>query len=152
MSNQIERTLSQSGTEASQAFGSVFGRHMADVGDDAAKSIQNALRGGVDEAVRGVSSQFGAMSGVAQSALSGISTGAAAAGLGIAAVAVGVVKVGEALYEVGQRFDDLGDTMAVQTGRMGDDLDRLMGTVKDVGSTTAASFETIGNIVGRISQ
>ena len=152
VADQIERTLSQSGSESSRAFGTTFNRHMADVGDEAAKSIQNALRGSVDEAVRGVSSQFGAMGGVAQSALSGISTGAAAATLGVAALVIGVVKVGEALYDVGARWDGLADTISVQTGRMGDDLDQLMSTVKDVGATTAASFETIGDIVGQLSQ
>lgn len=100
---------------------------------------------GVGGAISGVTSAFGEIGG-------GAAAAAAAAGVSFAAIAVAAVKAGEALYGVGERFDGITDGISARTGKLGDDMDALTASLRNVGTTTAASFESIGDVLGRVSQ
>lgn len=80
----------------------------------------------------------------------GLATGAAITGT--AALVVGVVAAGKALYDLGSRWDNIADGITARTGKVGVELESMMKDVSDVGATTAASLEAIGNIRSQIDQ
>lgn len=84
--------------------------------------------------------------------LGDVSSRAAVAATGVAAVGAAAVVAGRQLYEMGARWDDITDTIAVKTGKVGGELDSIVASVKNVGSSTAAPLEDIGNIAGQVVQ
>lgn len=75
--------------------------------------------------------------------------GAAAIGLG--AIAVGAVAAGKALYEVGEQFDDAYDTIRVQTGATGKELERLKRDFKGVVSMVPTDFDSAADAIGYLN-
>ena len=121
-------------------------------GNEFSTGFHTGLRGGIDEAVKGFTSQFGAMGDTASSVLTKIPVGAAAAATGIAAIAIAAVKVGEALYGVGEQFDDAFDTLAVRTNLAGEELDGLNQSLRNVAAQSASSLGDVADILGRVNQ
>ena len=96
---------------------------------------------------------LGDMAGKAGQALTAAGVVAAGAALaGIAALGAGVVVAGRELYNLGQAWDDVTDSIAVRTGKLGPDLDKLKNAVKDLAPSTASSIGQIGDVVGSVSQ
>lgn len=104
-------------------------------------ALQNTRFASVANDVERLGTQFGS-----------IGLKMAAGATAFAALVVGAVEVTKAFYEVGERWDSISDSISIKTGKMGDDLGKLTDIVKDVGTTTAASFEDIANIVSQLSQ
>lgn len=77
--------------------------------------------------------------------------GLIAAGAGFLAAAKAAVEVGKYLYSVGETFDEVEDTIRVKTGAMGDDLDGLVDSAKNVGGQVPAEFEAIGPVIGDLN-
>lgn len=99
---------------------------------------------------------FGKLGDLATSAGTALaSVGVIAAGaatVGIAAFAAGVVVAGRALYDLGKSWDDVADSIAIKTGTLGPELDKLKNAVKDLAPNTAASIADIGDAVGSVRQ
>lgn len=84
--------------------------------------------------------------------LGGISAGGLAAAGGITAVVAGVGAASKALYDLGAQWDDIGDSMAARTGKVGDELKSMTDVVRRVGADTAAPLNQIGDVAGRVVQ
>lgn len=111
--------------------------------------------------VRIISDAKGAISGFNQTGdaagglggkLSGkLGPGLLAAAGGVAAIAAGAIEAGKFLYGVGETFDEVEDTIRVGTGAIGDDLDGLVDSAKNVGTTVPAQFEDIGPVIADLN-
>ena len=111
--------------------------------------------------VRIISDAKGAISGFNQTGdaagglggkLSGkLGPGLLAAAGGVAAIAAGAIEAGKFLYGVGETFDEVEDTIRVGTGAIGDDLDGLVDSAKNVGTTVPAQFEAIGPVIADLN-
>ncbi|AQT78326.1 hypothetical protein B1R94_02350 [Mycolicibacterium litorale] len=119
------------------SLGSEFMTGLTSAISSGGTGVGSAL-GGVTEALGGIESKAALM--------------AAGVGLSLAGIAIGAVKVGEALYGVGKRFDAIYDGIAARTGATDDQMGQLKQSVQEVGNTTASSLESIGDVVGRVSQ
>ena len=96
---------------------------------------------------------LGDMAGKAGSAMAAAGVVAAGAALaGIAALGGGVIVLGRELYELGKSWDDTMDGIAIKTGILGPELDKLKQNVKDLAPNTAASIGAIGDVVGSVKQ
>jgi hypothetical protein len=84
--------------------------------------------------------------------LGGISPVAVGATAGIAAIALGAIEGAKALYSLGATWDDISDTITGRTGIMGDQLNAITDSIKDVGRQSAISFEDIGQFAGGVAQ
>lgn len=116
------------------------------------EDAQNKLRRGTGSLGDG----FGKLSdlaGTAGKALVAAGVVAASAAVaGIAALTAGLVVAGRELYDLGQTWDDVTDSIAVKTGKLGPDLQTLKNNIKDIAPTTASSIGAIGDVVGSVSQ
>lgn len=110
------------------------------------------IREALGEGIRGATAQFGPLGTAAETVIGGMSTRAAIAATGIGAIGLAAVASGKQLYDLGSTWDDITDNIAVRTGKLGADLDSIVGTVRELGSETAAPLEAIGDIAGRVSQ
>lgn len=137
--------------EAADAYDG-YERSMVNAGVRGGSGFRNGLRAGMDGAVSEFRSRTGVMGDVAVEAFSGMSRGAVVAAAGIAGVGAAAVVVGRQLYDLGAVWDNVADTMALRTGKIGGDLDSLMGTVRRIGPNTAASLDVIGDVTSRVSQ
>ena len=110
----------------------------------------------LSDGTRGLGGNFGSlgeMAGKAGAALTTAGVVAAGAALaGIAALGAGVIVAGREIYNLGQAWDDVTDSIAVKTGKLGPDLDKLKTAVKDLAPSTASSIAQIGDVVGSVSQ
>lgn len=116
------------------------------------EDAQNKLRRGTGSLGDG----FGKLSDLAGTAgkalvAAGV-VAASAAAAGIAALTAGLVVAGRELYDLGQTWDDVTDSIAVKTGKLGPDLQTLKNNIKDIAPTTASSIGAIGDVVGSVSQ
>lgn len=66
-------------------------------------------------------------------------------------VAAGI-GTGVALYNVGATFDDVRDTIRVNTGAVGDELDGLVTSAENVGARVPAQFDAIGPAISTLNQ
>lgn len=127
-------------------------RALAAAGLSAGSEFMGGLTSAIASSAPGVGS---ALSGV-ESALGGVGGKAAltAAGIGsvFAAVATAAAVAGRALYDLGERYDGIYDGIAARTGATEAQMESLQQSVRNVGNTTADSLESIGDIVGRVSQ
>lgn len=71
--------------------------------------------------------------------------------IGTAAIGAGATAVGAALYKVGEVFDDVTDTIRTGTGATGANLDALVASAKNIGSTIPAEFEKIGPVLADVN-
>jgi hypothetical protein len=155
----IAREVEQAMSEASRNITRDFNRSMSGmgvdlrrVGRDAGNSLREGISGSVDEAVRGVTSQFGAMGQAAQSVFSAIPKGAAVAAVGVAGIGLAAVAAGRQLYDMGAQWDNVVDGITGRTGIVGAELTSLTNTVKELAATTALPIENIGDIAGAVAQ
>jgi TP901 family phage tail tape measure protein len=96
---------------------------------------------------------LGDMAGKAGSAMAAAGVVAAGAALaGIAALGGGVIILGRELYELGKSWDDTMDGIAIKTGIIGPELDKLNSSLKAMAPSTAASIGAIGDVMGSVSQ
>lgn len=72
--------------------------------------------------------------------------------IGSAAIGAGALAAGAALYKVGEIFDDVTDTIRANTGATGADLDSLVTSAKNIGTTVPAEFEKIGPVLSAVNQ
>lgn len=155
VADQMERQFGDAGRGSATAFGRLFSDGLGglrSIGADAGTQFGTGLRAGIDDAIRGATSQFGSLGDSANGVLTGMTRGAGLAAVGVAGIGVAAVAAGQQLYDLGAQWDDIGDSIAVRTGKLGDDLDRITGMVRDLGAETAAPLESIGDIAGRVSQ
>lgn len=122
---------------------------------DSYKDLENA-QSKLGTKTGGLGLEFGKLgdlagkAGVAMAA-AGVAA-ATAATVGIAALAAGVIAAGRELYNLGEQWDNVTDALAIKTGKIGPDLDKLKTAVKDLAPSTASSINDIGNVVGQVSQ
>lgn len=157
--DQVADQLDRMGADAGRGGAASFSRMFSDglgglrgIGADAGAQFSSGLRGGIDDAVSDFTRGFGAMGDTANAAYAGMSRGAGLVAAGVAGIGVAAVAAGKQLYDLGSTWDDIGDGIAIRTGKLGDDLDRITGMVRDLGAETAAPLESIGDIAGRVSQ
>lgn len=156
VAREVEEALSDAAKNITRDFnrnmsglgGDTFRR----VGRDAGNSLRDEIRGSMDEAVRGVTSQFGAMGRVADQAFAAIPRGAGLAAVGVAGVGLAAVAAGKQLYDLGAMWDNVVDSITGRTGMVGAELTALTNTVKDLASSTALPIAEIGNIAGQVAQ
>lgn len=72
-------------------------------------------------------------------------------GTGTAAIVAGAAVAGAALYSIGDTFDNVEDTIRVGTGAMGEDLDALTQSAKNVGTSVPAAWEDVGQTVADVN-
>lgn len=99
-----------------------------------------------------VEASLGEADGVATS--SGLSAGkkwGAALAVGVAAAAAVVTAAVAGLYKIGGVFDDVSDTIRVQTGASGDALNGLVDVANKVGATVPAQFGKVGTTVADLN-
>ena len=152
---QLKDQMGDAGQKSGREFSDNFHRGiggMRGMGQVAATEFRTGLRGGIDDAVRDFTSQFGAMGDAAHSVFGRIGSGGSVAALGVAGIGLAAVGVVQQLYTLGSTFDNITDTMALSTGKVGDSLDSLMATVREVGASAAAPLEVIGEVTGAVSQ
>lgn len=133
----MERRFGEAGTRAGEQAGSNLMSGLLKHLSSAAPEVANALSG-----ITGIAGEMGAI-------FTEAGGGAVAA---IAAIAVATVTTGDALVHLGAQFEEISNTIAWRTGKMGSDLEALAANVDNVGKNTASSFEKIGDIGGRVSQ
>jgi hypothetical protein len=108
------------------------------------------------DGTKGLGLNFDGLSGMAgkagqaMTAAGVVAAGAALAGL--AALGAGVLVLGRELYDLGKSWDDTMDGIAIKTGIIGPELDKLKQNVKDLAPNTAASIDAIGGVVGSVKQ
>lgn len=73
-----------------------------------------------------------------------------AAGIGAAFVTAGVVAA-KGLYDVGAQWDDVKDTIRVGTGAVGESLDGLIDSAKNVATSIPAAIEDIGPVIADVN-
>jgi TP901 family phage tail tape measure protein len=56
-----------------------------------------------------------------------------------------------AVFAIGQTFDGAFDSIRANTGKTGDELESLKGSLRTVASTTATSFEEAAGVIGTLS-
>lgn len=157
VANDVERAMAEAARNISRDFNRAMsgiggGNDMRRVGSDMGNNLRDGLRGSLDEAVRGVTSQFGAMGRIAESTFASMPRGATLAAAGVAGIGVAAVAAGKQLYDLGATWDSIADSITLRTGKVGAELTALTDAVGDVGSTTAASLGSIGEIIGQLSQ
>lgn len=125
---------------------------------DAASSYKDLedAQGRLGTKTGGLGLEFGKLSDIAGKAgmamaAAGVAA-ATAATVGIAALAAGVIAAGRELYNLGEQWDNVTDALAIKTGKIGPDLDKLKTAVKDLAPSTASSINDIGSVVGQVSQ
>ncbi len=152
---QLKDQMGDAGQKSGREFSDNFHRgigSMRGMGQVAATEFRTGLRGGIDDAVRDFTRQFGAAGDAANAVFGRINSGAGMAALGVAGIVGAVGTATAALYKLGSDWDNITDSMALSTGKVGDDLDKLMATVREVGASAAAPMETIGQVTGAVSQ
>ena len=152
---QLKDQMGDAGQKSGREFSDNFHRgigSMRGMGQVAATEFRTGLRGGIDDAVRDFTRQFGAAGDAANAVFGRINSGAGMAALGVAGIVGAVGTATAALYKLGSDWDNITDGMALSTGKVGDDLDKLMATVREVGASAAAPLETIGQVTGAVSQ
>jgi len=110
----------------------------------------------------GFSALSGAMSGTRFGALAsdvgnltskfggaGLAIGGAVAGF--AALAVGATELMKALYNLGEKWDSITDSISLKTGKMGDDLNKVVDQVAQASLKSSNSLENLGRIGGQLS-
>ena len=108
-------------------------------------------------AVKIISDAKSAIEGFKQTADSADGLGGKLAAIGPGALAVGgaivtgVVAVGKAMYDLGSRFDEVADTIRVDTGATGEALDGLVDVAHGVATTIPTSFEQAGTTVANVN-
>ena len=133
-------------------------RDAATVNRDALRSYSDleSIQGRLSGKTSGLGMEFGKLGDLAGKAGTALaSAGVVAAGaatVGIASLAAGVIAAGRELYNLGQQWDDVTDSLAVKTAKIGPDLDKLKTAVKDLAPATASSIGDIGNVIGSVSQ
>lgn len=105
-----------------------------------AEELIPELGGAGDKAAQGFGDKF-------KSGLGKIDAGKATLGLG-----AGLVAGFTGLYQVGATFDDLADTIRVDTGASGAALDGLVGVAESVGARVPAEFDKIGPTIADLNQ
>lgn len=122
---------------------------------DSFKEYEDAQKR-LGDGARGLGDRFGGlgdMAGKAGQALTTAGVVAAGAALaGITALGGGVIILGRQLYDLGAQWDDVTDSIAVRTGKLGPELEKLTEAVKDIAPSTASSITQIGAVVGAVSQ
>ena len=122
---------------------------------DSYNDLSNAQKR-LGDGTRGLGGSFGDLgsmagkAGVALTAAGVVAAGAALAG--IAALGAGVIVAGRELYDLGRAWDDVTDSIAVRTGRLGPELEKLTDAVKGIAPSTASSIAQLGEVVGSVSQ
>ena len=155
VAQQLKDQVGDAGKDASKTFSDNLTRGlggMRGVGRTAATEFRTGFHGEIDNAVRDFTRQFGAAGDAANAVFGRMSSGAGMAALGVAGIVGAVGTATAALYKLGSDWDNITDSMALSTGKVGDDLDKLMATVREVGSSAAAPMETIGQVTGAVSQ
>ena len=152
LEQQFNEISARVGTSSSDSLGRALTSAMPGHGKAAAGEFMAGLSQGISGEMGGFASSMSSIT----SAMGGIGEGGAAAGLaaaaGIGLIATAAVKAGEALYGVGERFDAVFDSVAVRTGKAGDDLNALTDSIRNVATNTASSLEQVGDIGARVSQ
>lgn len=137
-------------------MGTIYADVVARLDERAAQIVSDQLSRELDDMGQrvnaGLSTQMAAVSRGASAMGASVGRGALVAGSALAGVVVAAAEVGEALYGVGERFDAVGDSIAVRTGKIGEDLDGLSRSIGNVAAVTASSIEDIADIGARVSQ
>lgn len=156
VSAEIEGHIGDSASRSGDAFNRTLSSKLTGGARDAAQSAGRELRAGltsgIDDAVREYTSSLGVIGNAGNAAFSTVRSGAGMAALGVAGIGVAIGAVGKQLYDLGAQWDDIADGITGRTGKMGDELDGIVESVKKVGQTTAVSLGDIGNIAGGVSQ
>jgi len=156
VSSEIEGHIGDSANRSGDAFNRTLGSKIAggarDAGQSAGRELRAGITSGIDDAVRQYTSSLGVIGNAGNAAFSTIRSSAGMAALGVAGIGVAAVAVGKQLYDLGAQWDDIADGITGRTGKMGDELDGIVESVKKVGQTTAVSLGDIGNIAGGVSQ
>jgi Phage-related minor tail protein len=119
---------------------------------EASESFRTHVTTGVRDAVSSAAGEFGTLGRAAESAFGGMSTKAVLAAGGVAGIGIAAVAVGKQLYDLGAQFDDMADGITAKTGIMGDQLNTMMESVKNVGRNTAIPLQDIANISAGVAQ
>lgn len=67
------------------------------------------------------------------------------------ALVAGSIAGGAALFSIGSTFDDVRDTIRVNTTAVGDEFDGLVASAENVGSKVPASFDKIGPTIAALN-
>lgn len=155
VADQLDRMGSDAGRGGSESFSRTFSNGLGGlrgIGAEAGSQFSTGLRSGIDDAISGATRQFGAFGESVNGVLTGLTRGAGLAAVGVAGIGVAAVAVGKQLYDLGSVWDDIGDSIAVRTGKLGGDLTQITDMVRDLGAETAAPLKSIGDIAGQVSQ
>lgn len=147
-SNTAERHFRDVGDSSSRSFMQSFSTGMRSGMGGLVSELGTGLRTGIDRELQGLGGSFDGLS----SRISGVGSAGLGAVAGVAAVGAAAVVAGKQLYDMGVMWDEVTDSIAGRTGKIGDDLDSLTSSVKNVADTTASSIPEIGNIAGQVSQ
>ena len=86
------------------------------------------------------------------SSLSGVGLATGVAIGGFTALAVGAIAAANKLYDMGKAWDDISDGITARTGKVGAELQAITDQVAQVGNSTAATHEELGNIAAQAVQ
>ena len=159
VADQLRDQMGDAAHSASGEFNQQFTRGLGGMGQQmrgvarvAGSEFRAGFRSEIDNAVADFTRQFGAAGDMANGVFGRISSGAGMAALGVVGIGAAAATATAALYKLGSDWDNITDGMALSTGKVGDDLDKLMATVREVGASAAAPLETIGQVTGAVSQ
>lgn len=114
--------------------------------------FSTGFRNGIGSAISDVTGQFGSMGRAAEGVFSKMTSTSGLAVLGVAGIGVAAGVVITQLYQLGAAWDDVGDSIATRTGKVGQDIESITDSVKNVAKDTAAPLEDIGDVAGRVVQ
>lgn len=172
LSTGISSRLDKAGSKSGDAFGKSFSPKVQSAGKSAMQGLANLMLGsaqGIGGEVGGTisTSLTGALNkgaGSAIDALDAIGTkggaamssklqtaGMLAAG-GVALVGTAALAATAEIYKIGQAWDELADGITAKTGAIGDRLDAITQSVKNVAVETAAAPGDIAAVTAQLVQ
>jgi TP901 family phage tail tape measure protein len=147
-----------------ETYGDPAGKAFA---ENMAKSLEIHLKGVAEESGNGFMQQFVTgmrqHSELAASGFEAVEKAAKTMGLsvsessmmaagGLAAVGLAAVEVGKHLFEMGEKWADLEDKITFTTGRTGDSVKQMTDQIAEIGNSTAAPLETIGDVYTQLTR
>ena len=171
LSGGLNETLTRAGTNSADVFGKTFSPKVASAGRSAMQGLAQAMIGGAD----GIGSEIGggisgglvrnvskgadaAVMAIGKIGASGsgmadglLSAGTVAAG-GVALIATAAIATGTELYKMGEQWDSISDNITFKTGMVGEQLDSVTKSIKNVANDSSAALTDIANVSSALIQ
>lgn len=163
LSKNVTGGMDKAGKDSGKAFDKGFTPAVKGSGKSALSGLSQVMMGGaegigsnvgggimgslVGTLNAGASKAVAALDGIAVKGggamSSKLAVAGAAAAAGVAAITAAAVVAGQQLYKLGSEWDGIADGIVFKTGKVGEELDKITGSIKKVG---LQSFAPLGDV------